>query len=95
MKNKRLRQFPGWPPDAGEAFGKTYTSPTSEQAIVKEVMPSHDNLVSFKADFEGRTLGYDYPAANSREAEAIKKAISEHLGVSIFDLGDLMIEAEA
>jgi hypothetical protein len=49
----KVRDLAEWPPQPGGFYKASYQAPTSEQAIVKEVVKSHHNWVTFICSFDG------------------------------------------
>jgi hypothetical protein len=67
----KIKDLPNWPPQPGGGFNASYKSPTSDQAILKELVRVQDNSVTFTATFEGKQFTYDYEVANSRVAKTL------------------------
>ena len=65
----KIKDLPNWPPQPGGAFNASYKSPTSDQAILKELVRVRDNSVTFTATCGGKQLTYDYEVANSKVAK--------------------------
>jgi hypothetical protein len=93
MKKTKIRNLPNWPPDPGGLYqGST---PASEQAILRTVEPNRVNgLVTFVGEFEGHNHTYDYRASNEKLAEAIRQVLRQHVGTSVFGLGELEVDVE-
>jgi hypothetical protein len=95
MKKIKIRELPNWPPDPGGPILSSYRIPTSEQAKLTRVMPKQvDGRVTFVGEFEGHDHTYDYAASSEQLAEAIREALRNNLGTSVFGLGDLEVELE-
>ena len=80
MKIKDLRN---WPPDPGGAFNASYKSPTSDQALLKELVRVRDNSVTFTATFEGKQFTYDYEVGNSRLAKTFAEVLERNIGKTV------------
>jgi hypothetical protein len=95
MKKIRIRELPNWPPGPGGATLSSYRIPTSEQAKVTRVEPKQANRwVTFVGQFEGHDHSYDFEASSEKLAETIREVLRNHLGTSVYGLGDLEVELE-
>jgi len=95
MKKSKIRDLPNWPPEPGGAIQSSYRIPTSDQAILRRVEPKGaDGWVTFVGEFEGHNHSYDFKASSEKLAEAIRQALRQNLGTSVFGLGDLEIDLE-
>jgi hypothetical protein len=87
----KIRDLAEWPPQPGGFQGSSYTVPTIEQAILKEVVKSHHNWVTFVCSFEGNDHTYDFEAPDKEAAFQIEKTLKENIGKSLFEIGEIEI----
>ena len=89
----KIKDLPNWPPEPGGAFNASYKSPTSEQAVLKELVRVQDNSVTFTATFESKQFTYDYEVANSKLAKHLAEVLERNIGKTVMQLGAIEIEA--
>lgn len=82
----KIKDLPNWPPEPGGAFNASYKSPTSDQAVLKELVRVQDNSVIFTATFEGKQFTYDYELANSRLAKNLSEILARKIGKTVMQL---------
>jgi hypothetical protein len=87
----RIRELPGWPPQPGRFFDRSFTVPTTEQAILKEVVRSHHNWVTFVCSFGGHDHTYDFEAPDREYALQIERILKNNIGKSLFEIGEIVI----
>lgn len=85
----KLRELEGWPPQPGAFHDGSYIVPTFEQAILKEVVRTHHNWVTFVCTFEGKDHSYDFQAPDKGDALRIEKILKSNIGKSIFEIGEI------
>lgn len=87
----KVKDLPNWPPEPGGPFNASYRSPSSEQAILKELVRVQDNSVTFTATFEASQFTYDYEAPNSKLAKDFADVLARNIGKTLMQLGDAEI----
>ena len=92
MKNIRVMELPGWPPDPGGTYDASYRTPSSEQAILKRTEGVNGSSVAFVCEFEGNGHSYDLDLKNEDLAWQIEKSLRGCIGKSIMQIGFLEIE---
>jgi hypothetical protein len=85
----RLRELEGWPPQPSGFHDGSYIVPTIQQAILKEVVRTHHNWVTFVCSFEGKNQTYDFEAPDKGDALRIEKILKNNAGKSIFEIGEI------
>jgi hypothetical protein len=90
----KLRDLPGWPPDAGGAF-----SPGDRFAIrpgqvtIKDVQAVVKNRVTFSGTFDDRVVTYNYMAPDEKLAEKVAAILKANTGKDLLSVGDKDIPA--
>jgi len=87
----KVRDLEGWPPQPGGPFEPFYFVPASEQAIVKEVITSHRNWVTFTGSFGGKDLTYDFETPDKTFALQLKEIIKANTGRTLLEIGNIDI----
>jgi hypothetical protein len=87
----RIRELPEWPPQPGGFFDRSFTVPTTEQGILKEVVRSHHNWVTFVCSFDGRDHTCDFEAPDHEYALQIEQILKNNIGKSLFEIGEIEI----
>jgi hypothetical protein len=88
----KIKDLPNWPPEPGGAFNASYKSPTSDQAVLNELVRVQDNSVTFTATFEGKQFTYDYEVANSKVAKNLAEVLARNIGKSVMQLGAVEVD---
>jgi hypothetical protein len=83
----KIRELEGWPPQSSGIRDGSYIAPTMQQAILKEVVRTHHNWVTFVCSFEGNDHTYDFQAPDKGDALRIEKILKSNIGKSIFEIG--------
>jgi hypothetical protein len=94
MRTIRLRELPEWPPQPGGAFDSSWRFPTAGEAVVDELYPVQNQMVTFRGAFEGHPHSYHYKAATDNLASRIQTVIAANRGKTVAQLGDCEIEVE-
>jgi len=89
----RIKDLPNWPPQPRGAFNASYESPTSEQAVLKELVRVQDNSVTFTTTFAGKQFTYDCEVSNSKLAKNLAEVLERNTGKTLMQLGALDVEA--
>jgi hypothetical protein len=92
-RRMKMEDLLNWPPEPGGAFHASYKSPTSDQAVLKELVGVQDNSVTITATFEGKQFTYDYELANSRLAKTLAEVLARNIGKTVMQLGDVEVDA--
>jgi hypothetical protein len=83
----KVRDLEGWPPrPAGQSVD---SAPAGEHAILKEVIKSHRNWVTFACSFDGKLLTYDLEAPDRTDAMEIEKILKNNPGKSLSEIGEI------
>jgi hypothetical protein len=90
----KVRDLAEWPPQTGGFYKASYQAPTSEQAIVKEVVKSHHNWVTFICSFDGHDHTYDFEAPDLTYATLLKNILEKNIGKTLFEIGNIDIPAD-
>jgi hypothetical protein len=85
----KLRELEGWPPQPSGFHDGSYIVPTIQQAILKEVVRTHHNWVTFVCSFEGNDHTYDFQAPDKSDALRIEKILKNNIRKSIFEIGEI------
>jgi hypothetical protein len=88
----KIRDLPNWPPEPGGAFNASYRSPSSDQAMMKELVRVQDKSVTFTAAFEGKQFTYDYEAASTKLARNLAEILRKNIGKTVMQLGEPEVE---
>jgi hypothetical protein len=89
----KIKDLPNWPPEPGGPFNASYKSPTSDQAVLKELVRVQDNSVTFTATFEAEQFTYDFEVANSRVAKNLAEVLARNIGKTVTQLGAVEVDA--
>jgi hypothetical protein len=92
MKKIRIRELPDWPPQPGGAYGPETVFPMGGEALVSEVFPVHDRVITFKGMFGKDSHSYHYKAETAKIAEQLHSLVKDGIGMTVAELGDLEIE---
>jgi hypothetical protein len=92
-RRMKIKDLPNWPPEPRSAFNASYKSPTSDQAVLKELVRVQDNSVTFTTTFEGKQFTYDYEVANSRLAKTLVEVLARNIGKTLMQLGAVEVDA--
>ncbi|MFC5861542.1 hypothetical protein ACFPT7_04510 [Acidicapsa dinghuensis] len=93
----KLRELDGWPPQSSGIHPGSYVVPKIEQAMLKGVVGTHRNWVTFVCSFEGTDHTYDFEAPDKGDALRIEKILKNNIGKSILEIGEiqfLLIESK-
>jgi len=85
----KLRELESWPPQPSGFHDGSYIVPTNQQAILKEVVRTHRNWVTFVCSFKGSDHTYDFQAPDKSDALRIEKILKNNIGKSIFEIGEI------
>lgn len=94
MKTIRLRELPEWPPQPGGAFDSSWRFPTAGEAVVDELYPVLNRMVTFRGQFEGHPHSYHYTAATEKIASRIQAVVAANMGKTVEELGEFELEVE-
>jgi hypothetical protein len=89
----KIKDLPHWPPKPGGAFNVSYKLPTSDQAVLKELVRVQDTSVTFTASFEGKEFTYDYGVVNSKLAKNLAEVLARNIGKTVMQLGAVEVDA--
>jgi hypothetical protein len=89
----KIKDLPNWPPEPGGAFNASYKSPTSDQAVLKELVRVQDTNVIFTAHFEGKEFTYHYDLPNSKLAQNFADTVARNIGKTVTHLGAVEVDA--
>jgi hypothetical protein len=90
----KVRDLAEWPPQPSGFYKASYRAPMTEQAIVKEVVRSHHNWVTFVCSFEGNDHTYDFEAPDQAFALQLRSIFLNNMGKTLFESGDIDIPAD-
>jgi hypothetical protein len=90
----KVRDLAEWPPQPGGFYKASYQAPATEQAIVKEVVKSHHNWVTFTCLFGGNDHTYDFEAPDLTSALQVKSVLESNIGKTLFEIGNMDIPAD-
>ena len=85
----KIRELEGWPPRSSGIHDASFVVPKFEQAILKEIVRTHHNWVTFVCSFEGNDHTYDFQARDKGDALRIEKILKSIIGKSIFEIGEI------
>jgi hypothetical protein len=94
MRKITLRELPDWPPEPGGAYESSTVFPVAGEAIVIEIFPLSNAMVTFRGEFGKYPHSYHYKASNEKIASQIYAVISTNLGKTVAELADLEIEID-
>jgi hypothetical protein len=89
----KIKDLPNWPPEPRGPFNASYKSPTSDQAVLKELVRVQDNSVTFTATFEAKQCTYDFEVANTRVAKNLAEVLARNIGKTVTQLGAVEVDA--
>jgi hypothetical protein len=87
----KVRELEGWPPQPSGFHMGSYKVPTSEQAILKDVVRSHNNWVTFVCSFDRDDHKYDFEAPDKSDALQVEKILKSNIGKSLLEIGEIEI----
>ncbi len=87
----KVRDLDGWPPQPAGPYQSTDSAPAAEQAILKEVIRSHHNWVTFVCSFDGKLFTYDLEAPDRTDAQQLEKILKSYQGKSLSEIGEIEI----
>lgn len=87
----KVRDLEGWPPRPAGPYQSTDSAPAGEQAILKEVVRSHHNWVTFVCSFDGELHTYDLEAPDRTDALQLEKILKNNPGKSLSEIGEIEI----
>lgn len=90
----KVRDLAEWPPQPGGSYPPSYPVPTTEQAIVKDVVKSHHNWVTFTCSFDGNDNTYDFEAPDLTYAKHLKSILERNIGKTLFEIGNMDLPAD-
>jgi len=85
----KVRELDGWPPQPGGIHVGSYIVPSIKQAILKEIVRSHHNWVTFICLFDGNDHTFDFEAPDKGDAIRIEKILKNNIGKSLFEIGEI------
>jgi hypothetical protein len=89
----KIKDLPNWPPKPEGAFNASSKSPTSDQAVLKELVRVQDNSVTFTASFEDKQFTYHYDVPNSKLAKNLAEVLARNIGKTVMQLGAVEVDA--
>jgi hypothetical protein len=89
----KIKDLPNWPPVPGGAFNASYKSPTSDQAVLKELVRVQDTSVTFTVSFEGKEFTYHYDVPNSKLAQNLGEVLARNIGKTVTQLEAVEVDA--
>jgi hypothetical protein len=94
MRKITLRELANWPPEPGGAYESGTVFPVAGEAVVVEIFPVRDAMVTFRGEFGKYPHSYHYKASSEKIASQIHAVILANLGKTVAELGDLEIEID-
>ena len=88
----KLRNLNKWPPFPTTVFAGDLISQHAEQSLLFDVPTVTGNTVHFRGILRGVKQAYSFDVSTHELAERIAGILRDHLGVTIFELGNLTVE---
>jgi hypothetical protein len=66
MRKITLRELPDWPPEPGGAYESGTVFPVAGEAVVIEIFPVSDAMVTFRGEFGKYPHSYHYKASSEK-----------------------------
>jgi hypothetical protein len=84
----KVRDLKDWPPQPSCAFGKSYSVPTPEEALIEKVESVRGKRITFTANASGNSHTYVFEAPSEKVALDLEKILESNSGKSLFSVGD-------
>jgi hypothetical protein len=94
MRKITLRELHDWPPESAGAYESSTVFPVAGEAVVVEIFPVSNAMVTFLAELGKYPHSYNYKASSEKIATQIYAVISANLGKTVAELADLEIEID-
>ena len=94
MRKINLRELPNWPPGPGAAHQSGTVFPVAGEAVVVEIFPVSNALVTFRGEFGKYPHSYHHKASSDKIAAQIYSVILANLGRTVAELGHFEIEID-
>ena len=92
MAKVKLCMLLDWPPLPGGAYSSYTKFPNAGEAVITELYPLLEKIVSFSGEFEGESHSYHYFAENEQLAKRVQELVAANLGKRLSELADLEVE---
>ncbi len=92
MKKVRVRELQDWPPQPGGAYSPGAVIPVGGEALVSEVFPVSDKILTFRGTFDKDSHSYHYKADTHKIALQLHEIVSKNVGKTVLSLGEFEIE---
>jgi hypothetical protein len=85
----KLRDLPGWPPDAGGAISRGDNFAIRPALVtIKDVQAVVKKLVTFTGMFDGRAVTYNYMAPDEKLAAKVAAILKANADKDLLSVGD-------
>jgi hypothetical protein len=84
----KVRDLKDWPPQPSSAFGKSYSVPTTEEALIEKVVSVSGKRITFTAKASENPHMYVFEAPSEKVALDLEKILESNIGKSLFSVGD-------